>query len=442
MSEIQIPQGWHMVTLQNIAKPEKYSIKRGPWGSSIKKDFFVTEGYKVYQQYNIIYNDFEYGNYFLNEENFKGLSDFEVKPGDFLISCSGTIGKAAVVPANAKPGLMNQALLKISVDENKILPHYFLYLLQSELIKNQILTKGSAMKNVVAVNELKTIQLPLPDKTVQRKIVQKLDYIFAQLEEKKKAIKSYNNFEKLQNPESFLIQIALDGLISGKLTQNWREKNDMKKEWGKKSLGNLTIDSKNGKTGRPKDEPPGIPRLGITSITHQVSGSVNEKECKFVEVLHSELEKYSVISGDVMVCRQNGNKEFVGKCAVYRGNTRPLIFSDSLIRFRVDTREILPEFFVIFASSTEGRTEIEQFCTTTAGNYSINASNLKQIQVGLPTLREQEEIIRLKDEIIKKVDNVKKEIKKFLTMKEKTLSNLESIQNSVLNAAFSGKLVN
>jgi type I restriction enzyme S subunit len=68
--QIQIPKGWEISTLEEMAKQEKGSIRRGPWGGSILKSDFVQSGYKVYQQKNVIYNDFEFGDYFINKEKY------------------------------------------------------------------------------------------------------------------------------------------------------------------------------------------------------------------------------------------------------------------------------------------------------------------------------------------------------------------------------------
>ena len=40
----EIPPGWSWTKLQEIVKPEKNSIKRGPFGSSIIKAYFVPKG--------------------------------------------------------------------------------------------------------------------------------------------------------------------------------------------------------------------------------------------------------------------------------------------------------------------------------------------------------------------------------------------------------------
>ena len=61
----QPPKGWKIVTLPEIVTSEKGSIKRGPFGGSLKKEIFVPKGYKIYEQQHAINNDFNLGRYFL-----------------------------------------------------------------------------------------------------------------------------------------------------------------------------------------------------------------------------------------------------------------------------------------------------------------------------------------------------------------------------------------
>ena len=69
------------------------SIKRGPFGSSLKKEVFVPSGVKIYEQQHAINNDFTLGQYYVDEAKYQELKVFRVSPGDLIISCSGTIGK-------------------------------------------------------------------------------------------------------------------------------------------------------------------------------------------------------------------------------------------------------------------------------------------------------------------------------------------------------------
>ena len=107
------PMGWEEEHLPNLVSKRKHSLKRGPFGGSLKKEIFVPEGFKVYEQRNAIYNDFIAGSYFVKKSDHERLIAFKVLPNDLLISCSGTIGRIAAVSVDAAPGIMNQALLKI-----------------------------------------------------------------------------------------------------------------------------------------------------------------------------------------------------------------------------------------------------------------------------------------------------------------------------------------
>ncbi|MDO6852765.1 restriction endonuclease subunit S [Cellulophaga lytica] len=161
-------------TLPDVIKKDRHSIKRGPFGSALKKAFFVEKGYKVYEQKNAIKNDFSLGHYYINDEKFEELKGFQVVPGDIIISCSGTIGKIAIAPKNIKKGIINQALLKISLDNSVISNDYFTYFFKNFVNQGELKTKGAAIKNIVSVKELKKIPFALPTLTEQNEIVKSI----------------------------------------------------------------------------------------------------------------------------------------------------------------------------------------------------------------------------------------------------------------------------
>jgi len=149
------------------------SFRRGPFGGSLKKEIFVDKGYKVYEQKNAIYNDFSLGHYFITKEKYHDMIAFSVTPGDLIISCSGTIGKIAIVPSSAPKGIINQALLKITPNTNLILPEFVQLILENPDYGDQIFVKvrGSAMKNIGALKNIKKINIPLPTLTEQKRII-------------------------------------------------------------------------------------------------------------------------------------------------------------------------------------------------------------------------------------------------------------------------------
>ncbi|MDE6036515.1 MAG: restriction endonuclease subunit S [Ruminococcus sp.] len=163
------PEGVEFKPLGEIA-----TIIRGPFGSSLKKECFVDNGYVVYEQQHAIYSELLF-RYYIDSEKFKELKRFEVRPDDLIVSCSGTIGKVMIIPENAPQGIINQALLKLTPNKN-ITSKFLKYCFEntvSTILNDK--AHGGAIKNVPSVSELKQIKIPAPPLEVQREIVRILD---------------------------------------------------------------------------------------------------------------------------------------------------------------------------------------------------------------------------------------------------------------------------
>ena len=144
------------------------SIVRGPFGSALKKEFFIPRGvgtYKVYEQKHAIRKRADIGTYYISKEKFDSLKRFECKPGDILMSCSGTMGELYQLPMNCEPGIINQALCKFTLNE-KIHPEYF-FRFMSQVV-DDLGAKGSGIKNVSSVKYIKDIKIPLPPLSLQQ----------------------------------------------------------------------------------------------------------------------------------------------------------------------------------------------------------------------------------------------------------------------------------
>ena len=89
--------------------------------------------FKVYEQGNAIRKTIDYGHYWLAEKDYLRLRGFEVIPGDIIVSCAGTIGEAFVIPEKAPKGVINQALLRLRINEKVIDKEYFLLLFSDNL---------------------------------------------------------------------------------------------------------------------------------------------------------------------------------------------------------------------------------------------------------------------------------------------------------------------
>ena len=176
---------------------------RGPFGGSLKKECFKESGYAVYEQQNAIYNKFTF-RYFIDEEKFNSLIRFKVNSGDLIMSCSGTIGKVAIIPEDYKEGIINQALLKLT--PNKDIDAYFLkYLMESNYFKEIINSniEGVAIKNIASVAVLKEIKLYIPNINEQQTIILEIDSL------KSKVDRLQENYNKISQECDALKQAIL-----------------------------------------------------------------------------------------------------------------------------------------------------------------------------------------------------------------------------------------
>lgn len=148
---------------------------RGPFGGSLKKSIFVEDGYAVYEQQHAIYDQFDDVRYFIDEKKFKEMRRFELCANDLIMSCSGTMGRVAIVPEGIKQGIINQALLKLTPTD-KIAGIFLKFWMESQVFQDALkeYAGGAAIQNVASVKILKEIKVFLPSIKDQESITEKL----------------------------------------------------------------------------------------------------------------------------------------------------------------------------------------------------------------------------------------------------------------------------
>jgi len=167
-------KGWPKKSLGEIC-----GFVRGPFGGSLKKSVFVADGFAVYEQQHAIYDQFDDIRYFIDDAKFREMQRFELRPNDLIMSCSGTMGKVAIVPENIRRGIINQALLKLTPTKT-VSPEFLKYWMDSTDFQDSLKEQsgGAAIQNVASVSILKEIQISLPPLVEQQRIVGLLDEAF------------------------------------------------------------------------------------------------------------------------------------------------------------------------------------------------------------------------------------------------------------------------
>ena len=173
-----IPEKWSAQSVKNLVEPGKNGIKIGPFGSALKGKTLDAGPVKIYNQANLISEDFDVSRHFVSEETFKELSAYQVFPGDILFSMMGTIGKCCQMPANKQVGIMDSHLLKARLN-SKILPEFFIYAFDkdrnpSTFDQLMLLSKGSIM-NGLNSEIVRKVKIAVPPINEQHAIVSYLD---------------------------------------------------------------------------------------------------------------------------------------------------------------------------------------------------------------------------------------------------------------------------
>jgi type I restriction enzyme S subunit len=191
-------KGWEEDKIKNIASKEKHSIKAGPFGSSLKKEFYKKSGYKIYGQEQVIADNFTIGDYYIDEEKYQELKNCSIKEGDILISLVGTYGKISVVPKNIEIGIINPRLMKISLNRKLFNPHFFKYLLQTKQMYDRLSTfsRGGTM-DIVNVGIISEVIVIIPPIEIQNEFVGILNLVKEQIRLISKDDESDNLFQTL-----------------------------------------------------------------------------------------------------------------------------------------------------------------------------------------------------------------------------------------------------
>ena len=404
---------WSLVPLSKIAANEKGAIRRGPFGGSIKKEYFVPSGYKVYEQKNAIASDFEIGSYFINEDKYKELEGFSIKSQDLIISCAGTIGKVAIIPDDAKPGVINQALMRIRPNQNVILPQYLKYYLESPVAKREIFGQvaGTALKNLAAISEIKKSKIPLPPLEEQKRIVAILDKADTIRRKRKEAIAL---------TEELLRSTFLDmfGDIKGNNWELRKVENIIAKHKGSIRTGPFGSQLLHSEF---VDE--GIAVLGIDNA---VKNEFQWAKPRFItEEKYASLKRYTVKPNDVTITIMGT----CGRCAIVPEDIPTAINTKHLCCITLDKDKCLPEFLhSYFLIHPEARKYLKKSAKG-AIMEGLNMTIIKNLPVPLIpiSLQKKYQLIHQKHfDLRNKINSLNNED--------------ENLFNSLLQKAFRGEL--
>ena len=207
------PQGWEWCRLNDLAL-----YRKGPFGSSLTKSMFVAksnQSIKVYEQKNAIQKDYTLGDYYISKEKFETMQSFIVKPNDIIVSCAGTIGETYRLPSDAPIGIINQALMRVTLFDLNMAEYWQIYFAYMLLNEAQMKGAGSAIKNIPPFEYLKAVLVPVPPLSEQNRLVERYNVILSLIDKYELEANKLNSLN--QNIYDKLKKSVLQEAIQGKL---------------------------------------------------------------------------------------------------------------------------------------------------------------------------------------------------------------------------------
>jgi len=169
------PEGWRVLTVDQIQADTERAIAIGPFGSRLKADRYVASGVPVIRGNNIsdtraLVGDFVY----VDEDTADELRSSNVFPGDLVFPHRGAIGEVGIVPPNdASRFLLSTSLMKLTCNHELVDPLYVFYFFRSAEGRHQLLKNASTVGTPgigQPLTSLRAIPLPVPSITEQRTI--------------------------------------------------------------------------------------------------------------------------------------------------------------------------------------------------------------------------------------------------------------------------------
>lgn len=398
----KIPNNWCWTYFKDIFYIEN--------GYAFKKIDYKKEGIPLVRISNI-----ENGIVNINECIYvnkleKNEEKYVIEKGDLLIALSGaTTGKNGVYYLD-EIAYLNQRIGNIKIkNKEKVLNEYRNYYiaLKNEDILN--LAYGGAQPNI-SPKVIEFISIPLPPIKEQQRIVNIIESLFAKLDRAKELIE--NTLAQFEQNKMAILHKA----FTGELTVKWRKKNNINEKnfFNKVKLKNVIklISGRDVSVSLCNDKSIGIP---------YILGASNIKDNKFF------IERW--IENPVVVSEKNdillSVKGTIGK--LYLQKEEKINISRQIMALRA-LNDLNTHYLYYFLLR-----ECEQLKFEGNGLIpGISRKDILDLNILLPTLEEQQEIVNILDKLLAKYNKIKN--------LEQQLEKIELLKKAILAKAFRGEL--
>jgi type I restriction enzyme S subunit len=372
---------------------------------------------------------------------------YGLQKGDVLF-CEGgdydKVGRGCVWNGQVNPCLHQNHVFAVRCGQY-IDPRYLSFARQTKFAKQYFLSASKQTTNLASINstQLKNFLVPFCNPIEQRRIVEKIETLFTQLDAGVAALQ----YAKAQLKR--YRQAVLKAAFSGELTAAWRKKHlpqECSTDGDREELCQLSAIPAEWRwvkleqyctvqTGIAKNatknlsKPVTLPYLRVANVQ---DGYLDLTEIKEITIDEEKVSRYSLQAGDVLFC-EGGDFDKVGRGHVWEGQITPCLHQNHVFVVKCGP-EINPYFLSLARQTEYAKKYFLNASKQTTNLASINSTQLKALPIPLCGLEEQNELVKLVEEAFSEAEYVEKTI-------DDSLLRAEVLRQSILKQAFSGKLV-
>jgi type I restriction enzyme S subunit len=404
-----LPDGWKWVRLSSLC-----SLRNG---KAFKPSDWSDSGLPIVRIQNLNNPDSKF-NYYNGHIEDK----FLIKSGDLLFAWSGTPGTSfgAHIWLGEK-AVLNQHIFRMDFEEKIILKSFFRYSINCRLEELIAKAHGGAGLQHVTKGIFESTPIVLPPLDEQQRIVDRIESLFARLDEAK--AKAEDVLDGFEIRKAALLHKA----FTGELTERWREESKIQiSSWKEEPISSLCHGLKYGTAKKSKE-------IGSTVVLRM--GNLQDGEIDWSNLAYSDdqddIQKYLLFPNDVLFNRTNSS-ELVGKTAIYRGEC-PAIYAGYLIKMDYKKNRLTGSYLNYVMNSHKAKEYCNNVKSDGVNQSNINAKKLGAFVIPVPSLPEQQEIVRILDNLLAKERHIR-------DAAENVQNQIELMKKAILARAFRGEL--
>lgn len=359
----------------------------------------------------------------------RGDTDAEIKDSGRFITANTKVilvdgENSGEVFEVLEDGYMGSTFKALNISE-MVNEKYLLYYVDS---KRELLKKNKTGSAIPHLNKRLFLGLgfPLPPLPEQQRIVEQIEGLFSKLDEVKEKIECLLDSKKVR------CNSVLNKAFTGKLTAKWRENNNIKFEtWEYINFEKIIVEGPQNGMYKPKTSYGSGTK--ILRIDCFYDGKLEPWEkLKRLEITDEEKHTYLLSVNDIVVNRVN-SMPYLGKSALIRKLPEQCVFESNMMRIKINIRKANPEYVIRYLNSSIGLQELRKNAKQAVNQASINQQDVKMVKIALPSLEEQNEIVKI-------ITSISNKDEAILNKAEAVIEEIDLMKKSILAKAFRGEL--